>query len=71
MLDWNDDHSWEILLDAIREEQCVFLLGPNMLEIQENGTNRPLHPFLVDKLMQEHKQNPLPYYEQIHAGPYG
>ncbi len=56
--------NWDNLLQAIREDKCVILLCPNMLEIQVEGEDRPLHPYLMETLRSEHARDLLAYYEQ-------
>ncbi len=55
--------NWDHLLQAIREDKCVVLLGPNMLEIDVDGESRPLHPYLMETIRQEHERNLLAYYK--------
>jgi DNA-directed RNA polymerase subunit L len=56
--------NWDNLIQGMKENKVVLLLGPNMFELEVEGEKHPLQSYLVKALQQYHERDLMAFYEQ-------
>ena len=56
----NTNPNWDLILDNIKNEKCILLLGP---EICVTKKGKPFEEVLIENLKTEIKENKITYYE--------
>lgn len=52
-----EEHDWSCLISAIREDQCILLLGPDAALLEKGGKTLSLNDLLTHELLQEIDEN--------------